>query len=299
MVDGKLYNTWLGELKEQYPFLHTQKLQASDNGCDKYSHPNITFITSTLTKMGGFHFSEHTLIAQFSQNLKNLSFINGYDLQKHAGFYMSARGLPGEMTVDKIMHTKGYATKSMQCIDKSSYMKHNQTSPCVILTDPIFPKDIWDLKNDLGKLARWVFYGTEEIIRPQPNLSELAPNIAHLVWIGGGKMNYIFYLCVLSLLYVVQVDTLYIHGNGPPTGIYWDSIKNNPRVQTIYRETWMIYENKVNVLAHVSDVWRVDIMLRYGGIYCDTGKYIGLPDDTSEGKMVTFRCTETHICIRA
>ena len=234
--------------------------------------------------MGGFYFSEHTIITQFSQNLRNLSLIDGYDVHNHTGFYMSARGLPGKMTVDKIIHTKGYATKSIQCIDKSSYMKANQTSPCVNLPDLIFPKDIWELTNDFGKLARWIFFGTEEIIRPQPNFSELAPNIAHLVWIGGGKMNYIFYLCVLSLLYVAQVDTLYIHGNGPPTGPYWDSIKNHTRLQTIYREPGMIYENKINVRSHVSDVWRVDFMLRYGGIYCDTGKYLGLPDNTLEGK---------------
>jgi len=31
-----------------------------------------------------------------------------------------------------------------------------------------------------------------------------------------------------------------------------------------------VYGNVVNVLSHMTDVWRVDFMIKYGGIYVDT-----------------------------
>ena len=222
--------------------------------------------------MGGFYFSEYTMIANFSQNLRNLSFINGYNVIGNTGFYMSSRGLLGKFTIDKIMQDKHYDTKSIKCADKSSYVEAKRKPSCLNSQHQIFPKDIWELNDDFGKLARRVLYGTEEIRRPKQDFSELAPNIAHVVWIGGGPMEYLFYLSVLSLLYVVQVDTLYIHGNGPPSGQYWDSIKNHPRLKSIYREVGMVYGNKVGRKSLMSDVWRADFMVKYGGIYCDTGK---------------------------
>ena len=271
-VDGLHYNTWLDELKQKYAFFQTQKLKASNNGCVKYKQPNMAFVRATLTKKGGFYFSEQTMIASFSQNLRNLNYIDGYNVAKHMGFYMSARGLPGKLTVDTIKQDQRYKTKFIQCSDKSVYANATRKASCVNVLHLLFPKDIWELNDNFGKLARRVFYDTEEILRPKRNFTELVPNIAHVVWIGGGPMDFIFYLCALSLLYVMRVDTLYIHGNGPPSGQYWESIKHHPRLQLIYRESAAIYGTKVGGASHQSDVWRADFMVKYGGIYCDTGK---------------------------
>ena len=214
--------------------------------------------------------------------------------------YMSSRGLMGKLTVDQIMQDKNYDTKFIQCVDKSSYVVAGRKPSCLNSFDQIFPKDIWELNDGFGKLARRVFYGTEEILRPTQNFTELAPNIAHLVWIGGGPMDYLFYLCVLSLLYVVQVDTLYIHGDGPPSGQYWDSIRNHSRLKSIYREPGMVYGNRIGVKAHMSDVWRADFMVKYGGIYCDTGKWTWSyggwhVNDMLMAAMARFRWVETRL----
>ena len=83
-------------------------------------------------------------------------------------------------------------------------------------------------------------------------------------------MDYTFYLSILSVLYVVNVDVVYIHG-GAPTGQYWDKVKGNNRIKVIYRNTnTSTYGQSVKVLAHISDVWRLDILLKYGGLYLDT-----------------------------
>ena len=43
------------------------------------------------------------------------------------------------------------------------------------------------------------------------------------------------------------------------------------QIKLIFRETpRMVYRNNVNVISHVSDIWRVDFMLKYGGVYVDT-----------------------------
>jgi len=72
-----------------------------------------------------------------------------------------------------------------------------------------------------------------------PTYDELVPNIAHMIWIGGGPMDYLFYLSVLSLLYVAKVDTVYIHGDLEPPGENWKSImsmeKTRDRVKFITR----------------------------------------------------------------
>jgi hypothetical protein len=135
----------------------------------------------------------------------------------------------------------------------------------------IFPKDFWELDDSFGRLVRSLFYGTPNILRAVPTYDELIPNIAHIVWLGGGEMDFLFYLGVLSLVYVAKVDMVYIHGDGPPWGRYWDLVKGNSKVQLIYRESpGQVYGNVVNVLSHVTDVWRVDFMIKYGGIYVDT-----------------------------
>ena len=89
----------------------------------------------------------------------------------------------------------------------------------------IYPKDIWELDDPFGRLVRRLFYGTEEIRMPQPSYDELVPNIGHMVWLGGGRMDYVFYLSLLSVLYVANVDKLYIHGDKEPAGENWQRVR--------------------------------------------------------------------------
>ena len=131
------------------------------------------------------------------------------------------------------------STEQLTCSTVVNYVRSSDQSSCVVVdqSTSLHPRDIWDLDNSFGRLARTVFYGTPQIRRPQPRYDDqLIPNIAHLVWIGGGPMDFLFYLCVASLVYVARVDAVYIHGDGPPTGEYWELIKDNPKLHLIYRQ---------------------------------------------------------------
>ena len=50
-------------------------------------------------------------------------------------------------------------------------------------------------------------------------------------------MSFLFFVSVLSLLHVAKVDMVYVHGDGPLTGYYWDLlIDTGQNVQFVLRE---------------------------------------------------------------
>ena len=84
-------------------------------------------------------------------------------------------------------------------------------------------------------------------------------------------MDFLFYLSCMSLLYIVKVDSIYIHGDQPPAGKYWKELGDELRIKFVKR-TWpnLVYRNQINVWNHMSDVLRAEVLVKYGGIYCDT-----------------------------
>ena len=90
-------------------------------------------------------------------------------------------------------------------------------------------------------------------------------------------MDFVFYLSVLSMLYVLKVETVYIHGDVPPKGPYWTKLMTNPKVaprlkHITRQQPLMVYQGVIEPYykALMSDIIRVDIMIKYGGIYADT-----------------------------
>lgn len=271
VVDSWTYNTWFGEIIDKYPFFRRYQFTENDHGCDGFAKPNPTFIHNLLTKRGGMYINELTILTKFPVEFRNKDVVNALDNTTGVGFLMTKPGLPGGQTLSTILQNTQLKTLNLQCIHKDQYVQAHRKSWCTYLTASLFPKDIWELDNSFGRLARTIFYGTPKILRPEPTYDELIPNIAHIVWLGGGEMDFLFYLCVLSLINMAKVDAVYIHGDGPPTGNYWQLIKNHEKVHLIYRQQPItIYGQQVNVLSHVTDIWRVDFMIKYGGIYVDT-----------------------------
>ena len=276
VLDSWTYNTWFDELRNDYPFFRIHKLDiVKENACLGHAKINPHFVFSLLTDRGGMFVNEYTLLEKFPMEYRNYSIVHGLDVNTMEGLLMTKRGYPGSHAhgLDEFVRLNDprVTVKSLQCSDPTQYVKAIRKPDCVLAKQAFFPKDIWDLDTSFGRLARRIFYGDPEIHLPPQNYDELIPNIAHVVWIGGGEMDFLFYLGMLSLIYVAEVDMVYLHGNGPPTGHFWHRIKDNPKLRLIYREVpGTVYGNKVDVLSHVTDVWRVDFMVKYGGIYVDT-----------------------------
>ena len=266
--DYWLYNTWIDELKTEYPFFRPIQINPKTYGpgCNTHGKPNREYVLHLLTYYGGIYINEHTLVTKFPMKFRSYDLIDALDPVTGHGFMLAKRNLPVDSKLQAIKLNKSYSTMEITCIHRNDYNTLKKDPTCIISDQVYYPKDIWDLDTTWGGLIRRIFYGSTTIPVPKQDYTELIPNIAHIVWIGGGEMDFLFYLCVLSLLYVQEVDTLYIHGNAPPSGPLWEKIKDHPKIKLIHRYTTMqVYGTDINVLSHVTDVWRVDFMIKYGG----------------------------------
>lgn len=254
IVDAWTYNTWYSEIADSYPFFRRHRLLAEEPGCLDHGTPNMTFVrTYLLSFTGGMYMSEQTILARYPLDLRFKDLVVGFGPQSNEDEEMpvllaTKPGVPGRRSVRSVVADSSVRTEQLTCSTIGDYVRANRKSPCIVV-DPsssLFPRDVWDLDDSFGRLARSVFYGSPLIRRPQPRYDQLIPNIAHIVWLGGGPMDFLFYLCVASLIYVAQVDAVYIHGDAPPTGSYWALIKDNPKLHLIYRQhpsTVRIYTN--------------------------------------------------------
>ena len=271
VVDKWIYNTWFDELRKEFPFIYVRTAGQAEKICLRSQKPNPNFIYTELTKHGGIYVHEQTMFLQFPNGMRKYDFLKLIDDKTGYGFLLSKKGFPFNRSSADTTRNSKYITDHAHCISHRSLNTQSSTPLCINIEDSIYPKDIWDRNDEFGRVVRNVFYGSPEIKVAKPNYDSLIPNIAHMVWLGGGQMDFLFYLSVLSLLHVAEVEKLYIHGDGPPSGAYWERVKDHPRLHLIFREVpHTVFGTSVNDLSHVSDIWRVDFMIKYGGIYLDT-----------------------------
>jgi len=204
IVDSWTYNTWFGELTEKYAFLRSQQLASNEPGCSGYAQPNMQFIYDLLTIHGGMYINEMTIISQFPLGYRLYDIVYAMDVKKGTGLMMTKRGFPGKEGPLKNTRAR---TKTFECVDVAQFVDDaRHTTSCLFQTGSLYPKDIWNLDNSFGRLVRNLFYGSPEVKKTVPSYDELVPNIAHIVWLGGGAMDFLFYLCVLSLVHVAKVQ---------------------------------------------------------------------------------------------
>ena len=228
--------------------------------CEK----RMAFLMAQVKLHGGLALDESIIInSQMQELLAQSPSLNGMNSTGYNGYLYLSK--------NEALKKKALAMpKGPDCVVPSKY-GNLVGQVCIQLDVDFYPRDIWDARGPFAELVRLLFYGTKNAMVPKYSEQDLIPNLGHIVWLGGGEMDYMFYLCCLSLLYVVEVDALYIHGDLPPTGNLWDRIKDLPRVQHVYRENYhLVFSNTVKSASHMSDIWRGDIMMKYGGIYADT-----------------------------
>lgn len=99
------------------------------------------------------------------------------------------------------------------------------------------------------------------------------PKIVHYVWYGlKVKFDFYGFLSFISALRFVRPCLILIHGNILPQGLYWKFIINiYPNIIHVERliESNKIFGKKVKHINNLSDVIRIEALLKYGGIYLD------------------------------
>ena len=243
VIDNSLYNTWWQELIDDVPFFHRQSLRHVGgrlplNACDGPGRPSIDFVHALVTSRGGTFVDESTIVVDrprddevtIAVDIGDKSDVRLRLLKTDLGIPCSIVSFNGSLSRSPPI------LRVLECPSNSELIDANSTL-CIHVGQSLYPKDIWTLDSDVGRLLRQEFYGRPDIITVLPSFDRLAPIIGHVVWVGGGKMDFLFFLCVLSLLHVAKVDMVYVHGDQSPTGIYWDLlIDSRQNVQLVLRE---------------------------------------------------------------
>jgi hypothetical protein len=115
------------------------------------------------------------------------------------------------------------------------------------------------------------------------------PNVTHYVWYNQRKLSFFHFVSFISVLRFMRPCVILINGNIIPSGNYWKFILDlYPNIVHVFREiTSTLFGKKVKFIEHVSDIWRLEALLRFGGIYLDTDTVLVKPIDT----LRRFPCT--------
>lgn len=268
--DKSSYLTWFEELGEDFPFLVRQHI--NDSGmCDNYGRVPLHFIVNNLTRPGSIYVAENTLFSVRPDHTPIDGVVNMLDFKRQSGYLAVG---------NRATRPAWLPVSEARCVTTQQFNSGNNDT-CIYFapTKRKIPADsanilrpdmIWHGSSPFKRLCRWLMYGQEQLPTPNLNPEPVIPHIAHYVWFGGGEMDYLFYLSVLSCLHILNLDMVYIHGDLPPSGPHWNIIANKSRVQWVYRpRIRMVYEQQLDRIEHEADITAVHAVLKYGGLHVD------------------------------
>ena len=272
-MDIRFYNTWLNELRQQYPYFIVHKIKKFSQACEAPATPKIGFIKERLEIHGGFFVSENIIFSRsLPAEILEADATISVTEEETIGFVSMMSTPEGLDALEReTANIHNFVVSPLRC-GKPHWYLDDPTHLCIdhSAIGTYFPKDLWCTNDSFSKLASRYLYGTDELPYAQPNDHEVVPRIAHYIWFGGGNMDFFFYLSVLSCLYVLKVEGVYIHGDLPPSGPNWQKLQNEQRLHWIYRHRpGYIFDFKLKYLAHEADVAAADVMVQYGGIHVD------------------------------
>ena len=117
----------------------------------------------------------------------------------------------------------------------------------------------------------------QEVHRPAkiPHLKYKIPNIVHFCWYGAPAFRFHHYISFLSVLKKLRPAKIYFWHDAQPSGPYWKLLHQNVTnlsklLRMMPRERpSKIFGNRLNYIAHSSDIVRLEAILKFGGIYLD------------------------------
>jgi len=260
IIDDKLYNTWWHELIVEFPFFHRRRLRdvggrLPRTACDGPGRPAIDYVHALVTSRGGTFVDEATIVvarppddgATVAVDFDDQADIRLRLLKAYRGMLCPNGSRNDNATSDM---------RVLMCPSDSELVDPNSTL-CVHINRPMYPKDIWTSDGSVDRLLRREFYGHPEPMRLLPSYDRLAPNIGHVIWVGGGNIDFMFFLSVLSLLHVARVDVVYVHGDRPPTGFYWNLL-----IDTDQSVKFLLRENARQVFRNMRSKLMLKITVR-------------------------------------
>ena len=113
----------------------------------------------------------------------------------------------------------------------------------------------------------------------------IVPNIIHFIRFGDFELKFIDYLVLLAAMRNHKPDKFYIHTNEKDVqyaGKYWDLVQKDEelwkRIKVLYlkvpTEIFGVDINEDWYYYHGSDIERIRVLMKYGGIYLDNDCFV-------------------------
>ncbi|KAL1422254.1 hypothetical protein MTO96_022135 [Rhipicephalus appendiculatus] len=106
----------------------------------------------------------------------------------------------------------------------------------------------------------------------------IVPNIVHFIRLGNAPLSFIEVVSIRAAWLQQRPDSLMIHCNNcsaTTASENWKHIKDIPRLILNYVEKpETIFGTKVSWIQHASDIVRIRVLRKYGGIYLDSDSYV-------------------------
>ena len=266
-LDKDGYYQFFMDLKRDIPVFIVDTVNS--DACSVFVNTRLHFIFHLLNKDGGIFMGDSVVITQAISTERDfliaLGRENSIDLVLMKKGFLETANFTLLSIPQFLLSLKAFIIECVKCCSLPV-----ANIPCVVAYEEIFPVLVWEMKNDFGRLARSLVYGKSETLKAKRGHT-LIPNIVHYVSLGNNKMKYFSYLSMLSALYILNADMVYVHGDREPHGLYWAKLKNHQRVIFIKREFpgAVFSEPIVKYASHASDYLRADLLIRYGGVYMD------------------------------
>ncbi|XP_076458376.1 uncharacterized protein LOC143292086 isoform X2 [Babylonia areolata] len=274
------YNVWFKNLVSDTPGLEMHRLSSAPP-CG--STGMLSTALDFLSAHGGIFVGENTILSP--QVLKDLpvntdlwfAFSNNASDPDRANGLVVARTAFNK-SLKKVYLKRITSTHVAQPACSPSLGSFGPRDYCLVIPGVVYPRDIIDAQTYFAELARSLFYGSGNRVRPVRDSSNPIPRISHFIRLTNGSSRNLYrnefpfshFLSVLSALHVAGFQRVYMHVDKEPKGRWWEELaKENVTLVKVVRPL-TIFQQPVNLIQHVSDVARYMILDKYGGAYHDS-----------------------------
>ncbi|XP_059142707.1 uncharacterized protein LOC131930305 [Physella acuta] len=301
------YHTWFTELQQSLLYL---VLRQTDRELTCNTTAPLDYGLELLASSvgGGIYFGERAVLTHIPEqwfNEEHTTYITPTSSgSKHVIIYSRYGHVEKNSSLSEFKSK--ILNNSYECISPGEYneavVKYNEGAykgvpPCLALPTPLYPEHFINNTTPYGRLGRVLYYGKPDILTAKQG-EDLAPAISHIISLTThDAVNWTFpnYLSILSALYVGGFERVYVHGNVVPQGFWWRKLQTENVTFVFIENIETVFQQKVNVLAHQSDILRAIILYKYGGVYQDKDIFWANPIPEDIRRYPTVGCHDWPI----
>ncbi|KAK6175071.1 hypothetical protein SNE40_013608 [Patella caerulea] len=276
LQDTEGYFTWFNQTLKEVPDIILHKLDRTI--CPSSGTNRFLLILDLLHEYGGVYVPDDVLLLHFPGKLRTVTFVSNVVViqaedYKEGIIVAKARGFlvptDSEHLYLRLTSEDPQTPKLSRCVSTELYEKtSNHNIMCAYISRMIFPKDIWAANTKFAMMARVIAYNKLNI-QPTYDLTHPLPKIGHYICVGTCEIEFITFISMLSAVFLAKLDRVYVHGPQTPSGQWWAKLQEDARFVYVKHVPTSYNTDNVHSLTRDPCPLRIEILLRYGGVYQD------------------------------